>query len=143
MKGELKLCPVCGSASVDFSELVGGTASCRGCSWRGSNVDLVALPFDHEFLADESMVLSMVSDMRLLLSGAQGVPHLKFLLKWGFLAGDEQDLVGTIDRKKFASYLAAISRGVLTAIFEERARQDIQQEALTAKARGFTGGEAS
>lgn len=130
MKGELRLCPQCSSASVDFSSLEGGTARCRGCSWRGYNTDLVVMPFEHEFLADESMVIAMVNDMRLLLSGSQGVPYLKFLMKWGFLAGKESDVVGTVDRKKFARYLAAVSKGILTAVLAERARQDIPQEEL-------------
>jgi hypothetical protein len=130
MKGELKLCPQCGSASVDFSELAGGAARCRGCRWSGYNTELVVMPFEHEFLADESMAVSMVNDMRLLLSGPQGVPYLKFLMKWGFLVGKENDIAGTVDRKKFARYLTAISKGILTSVLEERARQDIPHEEL-------------
>lgn len=131
MKGELRLCPQCASASVDFSSLTGGTARCRGCRWSGYSTELVLMPFEHDFLADESMAIAMVSDMRLLLSGKQGVPYLKFLLKWGFLQGSEQDLVGTIDRKKFARYLSAMARGLLTSVLEERARQDIPHEELS------------
>lgn len=118
------MCPRCGSASVDFGHMSGSEAQCRGCQWRGSREDLLLLPVNHEFISDESMALTMVNDMRQLLSGELGLPYLKFLIKWGFVKSDVLDPGNTVDRKQFAAYLAAITAGVLTSILKRRADFD-------------------
>lgn len=123
MQDSVRFCPQCGSANVDFSTLVGGSSSCKGCSWKGSADDLLVVPIQHDFvLGKESIITDMMNDIRKFLSGDLGLPYLKFLLKWGFLEGDIENLAKTLDRKKFARYLATIGHAVLTAVIAERAR---------------------
>jgi hypothetical protein len=120
LKGEVRMCPRCGSAGVDYGQISGSEAHCRGCQWRGTREDLLLLAVNHEFLSDESMALAMVNDMRQLLSGELGLPYLKFLIKWGFVKADVLSPGNTVDRKQFAAYLAAIVTGVLTSILKCR-----------------------
>lgn len=124
MQDSVRFCPQCGSASVDFSTLVGGQATCAGCRWKGATDDLLVVPIQHDFaLGKESIISDMMSDIRKFLAGELGLPWLKFLLKWGFLEGDINNLPKTLDRKKFARYLATIGHAVLLAVIAERARQ--------------------
>jgi hypothetical protein len=90
----------------------------------GVNTELVVMPFAHDLMADDSMALAMVNDLRQLLAGTLGLPYLKFLMKWGFLQGDVQNIAATLDRKKFARYIVAISTGIMTSVLAERAKQD-------------------
>lgn len=124
MESKIRFCPQCGSAKVTFSELIGGVAKCgvRTCLWEGTTDELLAVPISHEFLSEESMMIQLMNDLRLMFSGELGVPYLKLLLKWGFIKANANDLANTLDRKIFARYLAAIARGVLTTILEERAK---------------------
>lgn len=117
------MCPRCGSPSVDFSGLAGGAASCRGCKWNGVVEELLSVPGGSAF-SDEATLTSILNDMRQLLSGQLGLPYLKFLMKWGFLNGDQNNPAGTVDRKLYARYITAIGRAILGAVFEERARQE-------------------
>ncbi len=123
MKDSVRFCPQCGSASVDFSSLVGGGASCRGCGWHGQADDLLVVPIEHDFAGKEDAIISMVNDVRAFLSSELGLPWLKFLLKWGFISADSNNVTGTIDRKKFARYLAVIGQSVVPALIAERVRQ--------------------
>jgi hypothetical protein len=107
---------------VDYSSLVGANATCRGCNWKGTSTELLVVPIKHEFLADEHIIRDMMSGMRQLLAGELGLPYLKFLLKWGFLEGDIARAAATIDRKKFARYIAAIAQAILMAIIDTRAK---------------------
>jgi hypothetical protein len=68
-----------------------------------------------------------MGELRKLLSGELGLPYLKFLVRWGFVKADMGDIAGTLDRKIFSRYMAAIARAVLTAIIEERARAEAAQ----------------
>lgn len=120
----VRFCPQCGSAGVDFSVLVGSTAECRGCKWSGSNEELLVVPIQHDFAFGSASILTeMMNDVRRLLSNELGLPYLRFMLKWGFLEGNIEDLSRTLDRKKFARYLAAIGHAVLMAVISERTRQ--------------------
>ncbi len=131
MSNGLRLCPQCGSPGVNFSSLAGGAADCRGCHWKGSVEDLLNVPGTS---MDENMLSSVMNDLRKLLSGELGLPYLKFLLKWGFMAGSMSDPAGTVDRKAFARYLAAIGRSILVALFEERSRMEAVNAAERSKA---------
>ena len=117
----VKFCPHCGSASVKFSSLAGGEASCSNgvCSWRGKVEDLLAVPFDHAFIGDEGMFLQLMNDLRQALSGPLGLPYLRLLTKWGFI---NVDRTTGADIKMFARYLSVIAKAILTAILEERAK---------------------
>lgn len=120
----VKFCPQCGSASVDFSVLAGSTARCRGCHWEGKDDELLIVPIQHEFtFGNASMLVEMMNDVRRLLAGELGLPYLRFMLKWGFLEGNIDNLAGTLDRKKFARYLAVIGHSILTAVILERTKQ--------------------
>jgi hypothetical protein len=131
MSTTLKVCPQCGSPGVDYSTLAGGAAECRGCRWKGGTADLLAIPGSAE-VNDSATLTDMLNDVRRLLSGTLGLPYLKFLMKWGFLTGDMANPAGTIDRKAFARYMAAIGRTVLTAVLEERSRAEAERAALKA-----------
>ncbi len=128
MQDSVKFCPQCGSASVDFSALAGGGAACKGCGWNGLVEDLLTVPIQHDFVGKEDIIRSMVNDVRTFLSGELGLPWLKFLLKWGFIVADTKNIAGTVDRKKFARYLAVIGQTVVTALIAERARQESEQK---------------
>lgn len=122
MKSTAKFCPQCGSPAVNFSELANGEAKCRGCGWTGNGSELLLVPFSHDFMSDESVLINMVNDIRLLLSGELGVHYLRFLIKWGFIKANSSRLIETIDRKAFARYLAKIATAIAQAIIEERSR---------------------
>lgn len=120
----IKFCPTCASSSLRFSELVGGDADCLACGWVGKTTDLLLVPIQHDFaFGKESIIAEMMNGLRQILAGELGLPYLKFLLKWGFLEGDLKDPAHTIDRKKFARYMAAIGHAILTAVIAERAKQ--------------------
>lgn len=125
---EVRMCPQCGSPGVDFATLIGGQAACRGCSWKGITTDLLVVPSSVDGI-DERAMSGMINEVRQLLSGPLGLPYLRFLLKWGFLAGDLANPAATIDRKKYARYCAAIARGILTALYEERSKQEAARAA--------------
>lgn len=105
-------CPQCGGATLDFSE-IGGDASCRTCNWTGPAHERVAYPFRHDFISDESVLLSMVNDMRIIFSASAKLWG-DFLLKWGFISQNPRIT------RDLTRYLARSARAVLTAIVEER-----------------------
>lgn len=119
MTDGLRLCLVCGSPAVDFSELTGGEAKCRGCGWVGKKEDLALIPTTHTNYSEEQL-LSLVSEMRALISTDMGVPLLKFLIRWGFLSADLDNLANTVDRKLFSRYLAAIAKNILVTMLSQR-----------------------
>lgn len=117
------MCPQCGSPGVDYSTLANGAAQCKGCRWQGKVEELLAVPGSAE-VNDQATLTSMMNDLRKALSGELALPYLRFLTKWGFLAGDMNNPVNTIDRKAFARYLAAIGYAVITAMIQERSRAE-------------------
>lgn len=121
------MCPTCGSPGVDFSSLAGGAAGCRGCQWFGTVEDLLVMPGEGD--VEGPALVGMINDLRALLSKDAGFAFLKFMLKWGFLTGDASNIAGTLDRKAFARYLAAIAKGVLTSLLEERSRVEAARAA--------------
>jgi hypothetical protein len=108
-------CPQCGGASLDFSEIEGGDATCRSCTWKGAGRERVAYPFKHDFISDESMLLSMMQDMRVIFAASSKM-YAEFFMKWGFLK------VGPGTAQHLARFMAGAARAVLTAIIEERER---------------------
>jgi hypothetical protein len=121
---QVRFCPRCGSAAVNYSVLEGSLAECSGCQWSGGRDQLLVVPITHDFINDEDMLRSMMQDMRALLSGSLGVPYLKFLTKWGFVGTDKN---GKADVRAFSKYLATIAAAILNAILSERARQEQEQ----------------
>lgn len=131
MSNGLKLCPQCGSAGVDFSALAGGTADCRGCRWHGTFEDLLVVP--GSTAVDNDVTLNgMLNDLRQLLSGELGFPYLKYLMKWGFITGDLNRPLETIDRKALARYVASIARSIMVGLLEERSKVEAARAARKA-----------
>ncbi len=120
----IKICPQCGSSAVDFSSLHGGDASCRGCAWKGTSTDLFEVPVPQDGVVWAHTVFN---EVRNLFSGELGIPYLKFLLRWGFIEGDPAKIAGTVDRKVFARYLAAIGRAVFVALLETRSALEVER----------------
>ena len=113
-------CPECGSPSLDLPLLTGGPATCKACKWTGKSQALLGLPFTHEHGTDESIALSLMSDLRVLLSKDLAVPFGRFLLKWGFLDNP-------IKPAQMGRYLAAIATAVIKTIVEERQKMDMER----------------
>ncbi len=123
----VRFCPQCGSPSVDFSQLVGSVAQCRACDWQGRSDSLLIVPLKHDFVNGEEALVRMMGDLRSLLAGEVGVPYLRFLLKWGFVKADQQNIAGTLDRKMFSRYLAVIGQAIIKALLEERVKIDLEE----------------
>jgi hypothetical protein len=120
---ELFFCPDCSSAGVTTVD-VAGTASCNGCDWTGRIEQLAVVPVPKG--QSDTFTLQLVNDLRKLLAKDMGLEFLKFFGRWGFLKFDPNNVAGTINRKQFSRYLAAVARGIATSLFEERAK--IEQE---------------
>jgi hypothetical protein len=111
-------CPQCGSPAVEFSELVGGEATCNACTWVGKKEDLLGTPFDHILGTREGIGFELFNDTRRLLSSPVFIGELGgFLSRWGFIDLEEEKSVVV---KKTTRYVAAIARAVLTAVIQER-----------------------
>ncbi len=123
---QMFICPECGSASVDFSSLVGGEASCSVCKWKGSKEQLLTVPFDNRMGSPHEVVVAMRNDLRRTFSeSARG--FIIFLIKWGFVpAVDRRGSIEVSDHKITVRYMNAIAAASLNAIFE--LRQVIEKE---------------
>lgn len=124
-------CPQCGSPAVEFGELVGAHARCNACKWNGTREDLLGTPFEHMLGSREGIGFELFNDTRRLLSAPVFVVDLGgFLSRWGFI-----DLKAPRDvlMRKTTRYVAAIARGVLKSIIEEREKIELEE---TRHARG-------
>lgn len=117
-------CRECGSPSIERSMLDGGTASCRACGWAGTTTQLAAMPISHKFGGDAELLTSLVGDLRTILAREVGVTLVRFLQKWGFFT-NETDRV--LMAKQAGRYMAAIARGIVTAVLEERDRMEVER----------------
>lgn len=132
-KMDVRFCPQCGSGLVEYSKLAGGAANCRvsGCSWSGKAEDLLVVPVSpgegSSLLGNTNFVEALMLDIRKLVSGHQGLLYLKLLGHWGFIELDFNDVKGTVDRKIFSRYLAAIASGILTALLNERVKIEMEK----------------
>lgn len=106
-------CPSCMSATIDASVLVGGSASCRTCQWKGQLEDCVVKGIDHEFASQEEIFRTFGRDVQLIVVqfGAEAIGRM--LRKWGFIKDP-------IDSKILGRYVKAIARGIATEIVKER-----------------------
>jgi hypothetical protein len=114
------MCPTCGSAAVEFSELVGGSAACKVCKWAGPREQLVGVPFQHAFGSREGIGFELHNDLRRLFSTPVFVTQLgSFLNRWGFInLGDDKSVV----TRAVTRYIVTAVRAVLTALIEERVK---------------------
>lgn len=117
-------CPQCGGAALDFSELAGGNAKCRVCTWEGAAHERVAYPFKHDFISDESMLRDMLNDIRLIF-GASSKLYGELLSKWGFIRPGPKVV------RDLTRYMAACGRAVLTALIEEREKLEKEEHGET------------
>lgn len=120
----LYVCPECGSASVEFSSLVGGSASCSVCGWAGEKRQLLTVPFDNAMGSPLEVMMAMRNDIRKAFASSSR-EFIHFLIKWGFLPSAERHSF-TVDPKMAIRYMNAIAQACLSSIFEER--QKIETE---------------
>jgi hypothetical protein len=71
---------------------------------------------------DAQLLSSLVGDLRIILARDAGPVLVTFLLKWGFMSEDKQ-----IMAKQAGRYIAAIARGIVTAILEERDKMEVER----------------
>ena len=112
-------CPVCGGASIDTNEL-SQRASCRVCHWEGPGKDLLVHRFKHGFGSDTAALQEFINDMRrIFASEARAIAE--FLLKWGFVTPDSK---GLITSALVLPYIAAMARGAVKEVLNERDKQE-------------------
>ncbi len=121
----LRLCPDCGSPSVDYSTLEGGEAACKVCTWAGRKDSLLVVPVPQGIGSDGATLVSMYNSWRVLFR-AFAKDIAQFLLEWGFLTAKEEQGKLSLNPKDLARYVATAASASLTAIVEER--QKIEQE---------------
>jgi hypothetical protein len=126
-------CPECGGASVESMKLVGSSAHCKTCGWEGSNTQLVAYSFEHEFSDGAEAVRYLMNDLRRVYAAAAKLLG-EFLMKWGFLDVVETKEGVTLNSKQLSRYVAAIAQATMKAIVKERAK--MEQEKISGRASG-------
>lgn len=126
MEQALRCCPQCGSQAVDFGRLAGSPCSCAACKWNGGEQELLTVPLG-EF-DSEQQVLALLGDLRTLISKELGLPLLRFLIKWGFIQAEHNNIAGTLDRRAFSRYLAAIAQGIIKSVLETRRTLEVRHE---------------
>ncbi len=123
---EIRVCPDCGSALVEFSALAGGAGKCKACPWQGKNDDLLTIPVG-DGISEEQTLLAMRNDLRKLISlNARG--FLEFLTKWGFIAAHiEKDKLVITNEREPLRYISAIAQGIFVSIVEERKKLEVER----------------
>jgi hypothetical protein len=114
-------CPECGSPSIERSLISNTTSSCRACSWAGASDRVVAMPVSGD---SASLIVSLVGDLRTLMGQEMGLVLLRFFVKWGFISEATEK---TVMSRQLARYLAAAARGIITALFEERQKMEVER----------------
>jgi len=117
-------CTECGSPAVERSLLSGGDGSCRGCGWAGPAERLAVMPIAHKFGNETELLVALVNDLRQVMMKDVGIVLLRYLQKWGFV-DMQQDKV--VIAKQLGRYVAAAARGIVTAIFEERDKMEVER----------------
>ena len=112
-------CSRCGSASVEYSQLSGGNASCNACGWEGKTEQLMQHAFKQEQGSNEEMLRQMMNDIRKVYAGS-AADLAVFLHKWGFISA--------MNPKEVTRYVAAIGSSTLQAVL--RVRQEIEKERI-------------
>jgi len=112
----IRICPECGKATVDYT-IFGGTASCRGCGWRGKETDLLLVPMNPNGTDPEQLMVRFTLELRTLLAKVLGTPLVRFLADWGFLTDRTND---ALVKKEAAMYLTNVARAVAVSIIKTR-----------------------
>lgn len=130
MKDILYVCPMCGSASVEFSELVGGAAECKACSWKGMRDDLFGVPVALD-VASAEVFMSMRNDLR-RLHAESAKQYVRFLVKWGLVdAVRDERQIRITDKTQVVRYMNAIASATFKAVLEEH--QQMEKERVRGK----------
>lgn len=116
-------CPECGSPAIDRSMLAGSTATCRGCKWSGSSDDLASMPTEGEVGDGAALITRMVGDLRILMMKDVGVTLTRFLSQWGFITGEDKEIMA----KQLGRYIAASARAIILACMEERNKMEVER----------------
>jgi len=126
----LRVCPECASAMTECSGLVGGSASCGACGWKGKREDMLTVPFAAQMGNPTELFITMRNDLRSLVS-VNATHFLRFLVKWGFIPAVQRgDKIEILTTTWATRYMNVIARGVLLAVIEER--QKIEKERVDA-----------
>ena len=129
---KLRLCPQCGSASVNFSSLVGGSATCRACHWEGRTEDCFTSDVHHVGGTAESTALAFSNDYRKLFqSKSFAVDLVRFLVRWGFVSAVDSGSGISLDNKLALRYINAIAQSGLKAIIQEREKIELEERSGT------------
>lgn len=129
MEGATKVvyfCPECGSASLEKSELVGGMAECKACSWTGTTDQLLASPVPEGYEEQHQLFMDMLRDLRRLLAH-NAKDYGALLVKWGFADLQTGKKGYSLNPKQFARYMSAIGRAMLTALIEEHQKMEAEK----------------
>lgn len=132
-------CPACGSPTVERPLLIGGSASCKACDWKGPNDSLLVHHFEHDLGSPEQMTELFVRDVVNTLVKAATLPLGHILAKWGFLdptsKNASQDLgiyirsAGAAVAKAFVETREAIATGKYDSRLKGHVREDAAQPA--------------
>lgn len=114
---EVRFCPKCGSCLVEYSALAGGDAACGACSWKGGVADLLVTPFKHDLGSNEEVLRAFSVEFRNTLAKNAGVQLGRLLINWGLLTSSDAD----VQTKQLSRLLAAMAKGAVQALIEERA----------------------
>jgi hypothetical protein len=109
-----EFCPKCGSASIDCSSLVGGTAACDACNWTGMTTELVTHHFQQDLGSNEQVMAAFLTDFKQLMASTVALPLAQLLMKWGFFVGPSPT------PKELARYIKAMAMGSVKALLDER-----------------------
>ena len=124
----LYVCPDCGSPSLDYSLLAGGSATCTACGFSGSKERLLAIPV--ELRGKEETFTAMRNDLRNTF-GRAATDFGRFLIKWGFLEA-KKTRTGSIkidNPRQLARYMTIIAKETFIAILTERRK--IEEERIS------------
>jgi len=126
MKDTSYFCPNCGSAAVNRSFLVGGSAKCDACSWTGVNEELLSVKFEHPFNSPEQVMDAFASEFKLMLGKHLAKPFGQMLLKWGFL--DSNNIADLLPK-----YLTNAAVAMVKSVIETR--KNIETGGVDSKSR--------
>lgn len=118
-------CPKCGSASVEFGELVGSFAKCNVCGWKGGKDQLLGTPFAHLYETRDGVAFELYNSLRRLMTAKEFMTSfVQFLSRWGFIdpTKDTREVALRVSR-----YAAMITRSMLQSLIEERQREEKEE----------------
>jgi len=117
----MRYCPTCGSAHIQFSELVGTEASCNTCNWKGLKEELYDVPFSHSFRGKEGLSDEFANEVRRLMENQDfAVSFIKFLVRWGFITSTEKATLVA----EAAKYMSSAARAIANAVVAVRANTE-------------------